>query len=73
MLFLFLKIGDSFAGIKGAILVDETAIYAFQASDFPPNSAQTGVRIGRPESRGECWIQEIVQPVPKNFFLLIAW
>jgi hypothetical protein len=29
MLFLFLKIGHSFAGVKGTILVDETTLYAF--------------------------------------------
>jgi len=45
MLFLFLKIGDSFVGVKGAILIDETAVYIFQASYFPASAAQTGVRI----------------------------
>jgi len=37
-LFLNLKIGDSFVGVKGAI-------HVFKSSYFPANSAQAGVRI----------------------------
>jgi hypothetical protein len=72
MLFLFLKIGNSFARVKAAMLVDETTIYTFQASYFPASSAQTGVRLLRPECRAERQTQEVVQPIPKNFFLPTA-
>jgi hypothetical protein len=45
MLFLFLKIDDCFARVKGAMLVDEAAIYTFQTSYFPASSEQTHVHI----------------------------